>query len=301
MSAIHRTLPGDSWMFALCHKQTHAWQQPAAYSITSSAMESKPDGTSMPSARAVWRLMTNSNLVDCSTGRSAVIGALKDAPGIEADLTIHVRDVGSVAHQPANGYRITLRISRRNFVTRGQGGKLHGTASEKAVWSDEESIRALARKAGKSRINFADRRGIDDLGLNSDGTGDFLRDVQRGLGADNIRRIKEYGNANSLGTMSCKSRSRLPTTSLTKKLIPVALPLGRARLATRPSPTGSSPTPKMIGIVAVAALAASTAGALPGMAITATCRRTKSARSAGRRSYRPSNQWYSTVTFWPST
>jgi hypothetical protein len=128
-----------------------------------------------------------------------VIGALKDAPGIEADLTIHVRDVGSVAHQPANGYRITLRISRRNFVTRGQGGKLHGTASEKAVWSDEESIRALARKAGKSRINFADRRGIDDLGLNSDGTGDFLRDVQRGLGADNIRRIKEYGNANSLG------------------------------------------------------------------------------------------------------
>jgi hypothetical protein len=49
----------------------------------------------------------------------------------------------------------------------------------------------------------------------------------------------------------------------------------------RPSRTGSSATPKTIGIVAVAALAASAAGALPGMAITATRRRTRSAISAG--------------------
>src|SRR5258706_12284683 len=34
------------------------------HSITSSAMESTPGGTSMPSACAVCRLMTNSNLVD---------------------------------------------------------------------------------------------------------------------------------------------------------------------------------------------------------------------------------------------
>ena len=34
---------------------------------------------------------------------------------------------------------------------------------------------------------------------------------------------------------------------------------------------------------------------------TATRRRTRSAISAGRRSYWPLNQWYSTVTFWPST
>ena len=49
----------------------------------------------------------------------------------------------------------------------------------------------------------------------------------------------------------------MATTSWLKKLMPVALPPGRARLATRPSWTGSSPTPKTIGIVAVAALAAS--------------------------------------------
>src|ERR1035437_3064974 len=54
-----------------------------------------------------------------------------------------------------------------------------------------------------------------------------------------------------------------------------------------------------IGIVAVAALAANVP-ALPGVAITATCRRTRSAINAGRRSYWPSSQWYSTVTFWLS-
>src|SRR5262249_2457017 len=163
-------------------------------------------------------------------------------------------------------------------------GKLHGTANEKAVRSDEEGIGALARKAGKDLVNLAGRRGIDDLRLHSDGTRDFLRDVQRGLGADSIRWIRltafdglrSTGTRTALGTMSCKSRSRFATTSLTKKLIPVALPPGRARLATRPSRTGSSPTPKMIGIVAVAALAASTTGPLPGLAITATCRRTRS-------------------------
>ena len=43
------------------------------------------------------------------------------------------------------------------------------------------------------------------------------------------------------------------------------------------------------------------AAAVPGVAITATRRRTRSAMSDGRRSYWPSSQWYSTVTFWPST
>ena len=68
----------------------------------------------------------------------------------------------------------------------------------------------------------------------------------------------------ALGTRSCSSPSRLAAISATKKLMPVALPPGRARLATRPSLTGSSPTPKTIGIVVVAALAASAAGVAAG-------------------------------------
>ena len=52
----------------------------------------------------------------------------------------------------------------------------------------------------------------------------------------------------AFGTKSCSRRSRFAATSSTKKLMPVALPPGRARLATRPSGTGSSATPKTIGV-----------------------------------------------------
>src|SRR5262245_62633368 len=58
------------------------------------------------------------------------------------------------------------------------------------------------------------------------------------------------------GTSSRRSSSRFATNSPAKKLIPVALPPGRARLATRPSRTGSSGTEKTMGIVVVGDLAA---------------------------------------------
>ena len=51
------------------------------------------------------------------------------------------------------------------------------------------------------------------------------------------------------------------------------------------SATGSSPTPNTIGIVAVAALAASAAGVLPGVAITATRRRIKPSSKSGNSAY----------------
>jgi hypothetical protein len=75
-----------------------------------------------------------------------------------------------------------------------------------------------------------------------------------------------------------------------KKLNPVALPLGCARLETRPSVTGFSPTPNTIGMVVIAALAASEIGVLPGMAITATRRCLRSSNTTFKRSYWPSSQ-----------
>src|SRR4029434_4472912 len=54
----------------ICQQETHALQQKASYSITSSARTSKEGGTVRPSSLAVFRLITNSNLVGCSTGRS---------------------------------------------------------------------------------------------------------------------------------------------------------------------------------------------------------------------------------------
>jgi hypothetical protein len=51
-----------------------------AYSITSSAMARMPGGILRPSAWAVLRLMTKSNLLDCTTGRSAGFWPLSMRP-----------------------------------------------------------------------------------------------------------------------------------------------------------------------------------------------------------------------------
>jgi hypothetical protein len=53
---------------------------PSHHSITSSASNWIELGTSMPSALAVCMLITNSNLVDCKTGRSAGLAPLRIWP-----------------------------------------------------------------------------------------------------------------------------------------------------------------------------------------------------------------------------
>jgi hypothetical protein len=52
----------------------------ACYSITSSAIAITPEGMVRPSALAVFRLMARSNLVGCSTGKSAGFSPLRMRP-----------------------------------------------------------------------------------------------------------------------------------------------------------------------------------------------------------------------------
>ena len=125
------------------------------HSITSSVMARSPGGTSMPSSLGGLQVDDELELGRLHDRQVGGLGALEDVAGIDADLTKHVRDVGSVAHQPAGCDKITIRISRRNPVARRQGGKLHAAAGEECVGSDEEGIGALARKGGKGRIDLA--------------------------------------------------------------------------------------------------------------------------------------------------
>src|SRR5262249_33430148 len=73
----------------------------------------------------------------------------------------------------------------------------------------------------------------------------------------------------ALGNSSRRSSSRFAANSVVRKPMPVRFPPGRARLATRPTLTGSSPVMKTMGIVDVAALAANIEG-IPAGVITAT-------------------------------
>ena len=65
---------------------------------------------SRPSALAVLRLITSSYLVGGWTGRSAVLLALEDLPGVDADLAIRVSEVCSVAHQTTGRDELTLAV-----------------------------------------------------------------------------------------------------------------------------------------------------------------------------------------------
>src|SRR5262245_19002272 len=65
------------------HRERSAKQRDelaAVHSITSSARASSGGGTSRPSIRAVWWLMTSSNLVDCMTGKSAGLEPFRMRP-----------------------------------------------------------------------------------------------------------------------------------------------------------------------------------------------------------------------------
>src|SRR5262249_61904934 len=53
---------------------------PVVHSITSSAATSSLSGTVRPSILAVWWLMTSSNLLACTTGRSAGVAPLRMRP-----------------------------------------------------------------------------------------------------------------------------------------------------------------------------------------------------------------------------
>jgi hypothetical protein len=84
------------------------------------------------------------------------LGALEDAAGINSDLMVTIREIGSVTHQPAGFDQMTVVIGRRNPVARCKGGKLHGAGVEESVGTDEQRVGVLAREGGKGRIDLAD-------------------------------------------------------------------------------------------------------------------------------------------------
>ena len=209
-------------------------------------------------------------------------------------------NIGPVTHQPTGFDNLAIRIGRGNPIARRERSKLNTPADEERVGANEKCVGPVAHEGSEGRLDLAAGAGVEDLNLQSDGACRFRYLSQRGLGDGSIGRINQHGDTNRLGHQLVQQTQPLDLDLGGKKLMPVALPPGRARLATRPNLTGSSPTPKTIGIVVVAALAASAAMLQAGVAITATRRRTKSAINDGRRSYWPSSQWYSTITFWPS-
>jgi hypothetical protein len=80
MMFVESLIPGPELENGLGHNQTHALQQRAPYSITSSARARKDSGMVSPSALAVLRLITSSTFVSSWTGRWAGFSPLRMRP-----------------------------------------------------------------------------------------------------------------------------------------------------------------------------------------------------------------------------
>src|SRR5262249_40077840 len=136
------------------------------------------------------------------------------------------------------------------------------------------------------------------LQLQFERLGDVLHRVP--VGGYRIVRVHEGSHARQLRHGLFEQFDPFPADFRVKKLDPVMLPPGRAKLATMPPAIGSPMIAITMGMVVVARLAAAVAG-VPCVTITSTLRRTNSSASARRRACACSAQRYSLIRFVPST
>ena len=104
-----------------------------------------------PSARAVRRLITKSNLVDCATGRSIGLLPFRMNAGVEAHLTIRFRQADPVAHQAA-GFGVP-RARYRSWARHGappawQAGPPVTRDASGVIVDDDVSVRESLEFAG---------------------------------------------------------------------------------------------------------------------------------------------------------
>src|SRR5262245_21468586 len=105
----------------------------------------------MPSALAVCRLMTNSNLVDRQFGGLA---ALENSTRVDTYLTPRIRNIGPIAHQQAHFDHLTAETTRRYPIARRERRELDAPAVEEPIAGNEEGIGPVANEGGERRLNF---------------------------------------------------------------------------------------------------------------------------------------------------
>src|SRR6516162_4299598 len=163
-------------------------------------------------------------------------------------LAIQIGKMRAIAHQAARRGEIAPFVDRGDAIARGERNDLVAPGIEERIAGDEERTRPPLLEPGKRPVDLAFVGGRRD--------GEVLHHAARNRAS------------------RCRSSARV------SMVTPLKFPPGRWKPATRPRRTGSPSIRKMIGVVAVAALAAITAGS-PLAAMTATLRSRSSAASAG--------------------
>src|SRR5262249_61557457 len=147
---------------------------------------------------------------------------------------MRIRKLCSVTHQAA-GFGIRAQgIDHWHGMARGQRDELYGTVDEEVVGMDDKCVGPPLHKARKGRVDLSSVLAVKNsicgpMAVATASTSFFSDSVVGFCGLTSTPRCVAAGNS------SCKSPSRLATSSLLMELTPVMLPPGRLRLSTRPS------------------------------------------------------------------
>ena len=101
------------------------------------------------------------SLHDWQVGRFCT---LEDATGIDTDLTIRIRQAGSVAHQAADFGIFTRPIGGRDCMARRQEDQLNTSADKKGAAADENRVGSLTHKCREGRIEVPAGTDVENSG-----------------------------------------------------------------------------------------------------------------------------------------
>src|SRR5262245_38959691 len=233
-------------------------------------------------------------LLDRDVGRLRPAQNLVDKIGGTAKT---IREIWSIRHKAASLNVLPKRAHRRQSRAECQGVDAKPIDEQERIGTDIKRLcAALERLDGGRDILRSPDFVRGDFETERAGRSLNLAHLQHGVGIVDVghdRQVTESGD-NLAQKLEALAAVSVPWVDR-----PVTLPPGRARLATRPVPTGSPAEAKTIGMTDVACLAARTGGVFC-VRMTSTLRRMNSAAISAKRSACPSAQWYSIAMVRPS-
>ena len=166
-------------------------------------------------------MRTSSNLVDCTTGKSAGFAPFRMRPGVDADVAICISQTCAVAYQSADfGMMAVLVYCRNRVACRQLSQFLDPPVEQEGCATDDEGIGSLAHKSGERGIEFEAGASVENLDLQPHGASSCSHVPQCSVSTESIGRIDEHGNTNGSGHERAESFRRFDANSVLKTLVP---------------------------------------------------------------------------------
>src|SRR5262245_39646322 len=185
-------------------------------------------------------------------------------------------------------------------MPRRESDQLNAPAAEEGVAADDKRIRPLAHNICECCTNLSAAAGVVNLNLQPHRASRLLNLFHCKIGARCIGGIDQDGNASSPRNQLAQKLQSLSHQFTRKKIDARHVAAGPSEARDKANPDGVlGATMNTMGIVVVAALRIEGTSS-PAVAMTATCRRTRSVASSVSLSLRFSAKRYTIATFSPS-